>query len=364
MFLFLLEKEFKQLRRNKFLPRMILLMPLVMMLVLPWAANQEVRDLRLCVVDHDGSTAARRLVEHALATDYFRAAAPAVSFDAALREVEYDRADIVLEIPPQFERMLARGERPEVFIATQAVNGMKGALAANYLTGVVTSAGGRLLESGPPAGQPDVSLRYRFNPALDYKVFMVPAMMVMLLTLLTGFLPALSIVGEKEAGTIEQINVSPVGRLPFVLAKLVPYWLVGLFVLTLCLGLAAVVYGLTPAGRLGAVYALACVYILVVSGLGLVISNHSDTMQQAMFIMYFFIMILILMSGLLTPVGSMPQWARWIAAANPLKYFVDAMRAVYLKGSGLGDLLPQLGALGAFALVFCTWAAASFRKQS
>ncbi len=364
MFLFLLEKEFKQLRRNRFLPRMILLMPLVMMLVLPWAANQEVRELRLCIVDHDGSMASQRLAQQATSTDYFRPAASVKTYAEALDEVESDRADIILEIPPRFGEKLAQGTRPEVFIATNAVNGMKGTLAANYLSRVVESAGAQLAGRTPQGGLSVAAPRYRFNPALDYKVFMVPAMMVMLLTLLAGFLPALSIVGEKEAGTIEQINVSPVSRLAFVSAKLVPYWVVGLFVFSLCLGLAAVVYGLTPAGRLGAVYVLACIYLFVVSGMGLVISNHSETMQQAMFIMYFFIMILILMSGLLTPVNSMPQWARILAAANPLKYFVDAMRAVYLKGSRLSDLLPQLLALCGFAVLFCSWAAMSFRKRS
>jgi ABC-2 type transport system permease protein len=187
--------------------------------------------------------------------------------------------------------------------------------------------------------------------------------MLMLLTMLCGFLPALSIVAEKEAGTIEQINVTPVRRMDFILAKLIPYWAVGFVVMAVCMALAAAVYRLVPVGSVGVVFLFTGVYILVVSGMGLVVSNHSSTMQQAMFVMFFFVMILLLMSGLFTPVRSMPAWARAIAAANPLKYFIEVMRLVYLKGSGFSQLLPQLGVLGAFAAGFNLWAVVSYRKQ-
>lgn len=192
---------------------------------------------------------------------------------------------------------------------------------------------------------------------------MIPALMVMLLTMLCGFLPALNIVGEKEAGTIEQINVTPVGKFTFILAKLIPYWLIGFVVLTLCFILAWALYGIFPAGHFLVIYFFAIIFVLAVSGLGLVISNHSATMQQAMFVMWFCMLILILMSGLFTPVRSMPEWAQWITMLNPLKYFMQVMRMVYLKGSGFIDLLPQLGALLAFALFFNIWAVKSYRKS-
>jgi ABC-2 type transport system permease protein len=193
---------------------------------------------------------------------------------------------------------------------------------------------------------------------------MVPALMVMLLTMLCGFLPALNIVAEKEAGTIEQMNVTPVRRLDFVLAKLIPYWLIGFVVLGLCMGLAALVYGIYPGGNLLTILLFSGIYLLVVSGMGLVISNYSDTMQQAMFVMFFFIMILLLMSGLFTPVQSMPTWAQAIAAVNPLKYFIEVMRLVYLKGSGFGQLIPQFVALCGFAAAFNLWAVASYKKSN
>lgn len=364
MMRFLIEKEVRQIFRNAFLPRLVVMMPLMMMLVLPWAASQEVTDLGLCIVDHDRSAASSRLIRKVTAGDYFRPAATAGSYEEALRTVGRNEADLILEVPRGFERRAARGLRPEVFIAANAVNGTKGMMGSAYLAQIVAGAGGELFDHSPQRARAErVSLQYRYNAALDYKVFMVPAMMVMLLTLMAGFLPALSIVGEKEAGTMEQINVSPVGRLAFVVAKLLPYWAIGLLVMTICLCLAAVVYGLVPSGSLLTVYALAIVYIMVVSGMGLIISNYSERMQQAVFVMYFFVMVLLLMSGLLTPVSSMPDWAQWVAACNPLRYFVEAMRAVFLKGSTLADLSADLLALLGFATIFSTWAVFSFRKR-
>jgi ABC-2 type transport system permease protein len=210
----------------------------------------------------------------------------------------------------------------------------------------------------------EVVSRYKFNPHLDYKVFMVPALMVMLLTMLAGFLPALNIVGEKEAGTIEQMNVTPVKKLMFVLAKLIPYWLIGFVVLGVCMLLALVVYGITPVGSLFTIFLFASIYILIVSGMGLIVSNYSNTMQQAMFLMFFFVMILILMSGLFTPVTSMPEWAQDITLFNPLKYFMQVMRLVYLKGSSFSEMTSQFFTLCSFAVVLNTWAVLSYRKKS
>lgn len=374
MLRFLIEKEFKQIFRNAFLPKLILIMPVMMMLVMPWAANQEVKDVKLCVVDHDRSETSARLVEKVMASTYFVAAPAAATYDEALSRVEEGRADVVLEIPRDFGRHLEapHPSAPQVFIAANAVNGTRGTIAATYLAGIVQSAGATLMQkpvaptaaASRTAAVEPVSAVYRFNPNLEYLVYMVPALMVMLLTLLAGFLPALNIVSEKEAGTIEQINVTPVGRGVFILAKLLPYWLIGLFVLTVCMGLGVAVYGLRPEGSWLTVYGVSALYVLVVSGMGLVISNYSSTMQQAMFVMFFFMMILLLMSGLLTPLTSMPDWAQWIAAVNPLKYYIVVMRAVYLKGSSAADVLPNFYALAAFAAVLGTWAMLSYRKQA
>ncbi len=365
---FLLEKEFKQIRRNAFIPKLLVAMPLAMMLVFPWAADQQIRGVKLAVVDGDRTTSSRRLVEKVVSSGYFTLTAAPDSYSGAMESVEAGQADIVLEIAQGFEAVatatavgtptadFATQNGSKILIAANGINSMKGGLGSSYLSAIV----GDFVSGG---ASPPIVPRYRFNPGLDYKVFMVPALMVMLLTLLCGFLPALTIVGEKEAGTIEQINVSPVGRRHFILSKLIPWWIIGFVVLGVCMGLAALVYGLTPAGGGGVIFLVTGIYILVVSGVGLVISNYSERMQQAMFVMFFFVLVLLLISGLFTPVRSMPGWAQVIAAVNPLKYFIEVMRLVYLKGSGLAELAGRVAALAGFAVVFNVWAVASYRKN-
>lgn len=347
---YLIEKEFKQLARNSFLPRLILLFPCMMMLIIPWAATLEIEDLRIVIIDNDHSPSSERLVHRIESSPYFKLTGLPDTYRDGLEAIEKDRADMLLEIPHGFEKEQVNGRPASALVAVNAVNGTKGGLGSSYLNQILAPAG-------------NTSIRYLFNPHLEYKNYMVPALMTMLLVLLCGFLPALNVVGEKEAGTIEQINVTPVSRFTFILSKLLPYWLIGFIVLNLCMLLAWLVYGLTPSGNIFCIYIATIVFTFVVSGLGLVISNYSATMQQAMFVMWFCMLIFILMSGLFTPISSMPQWAQCITYANPLRYFMEIMRMVYLKGSSLTDILPQLGTLAIFATVLYLWAIVSYKKQ-
>ncbi len=365
MIKFLIEKEFKQLIRNSFLPRLILLFPCMIMIFMPWAMNLEVRNVSLNIVDNDHSVLSHRLVDKIAASTYFRLTALPDSYDEALRNVEAGDADVILEIPRYFERDCIGGNAAHVLIAANAVNGTKGGLGSTYLSNIVRDYASEAATTDIPASftvDCRLSTLNLYNPNLNYKLFMVPALMVMLLTLICGFLPALNIVGEKEVGTIEQINVTPVSKFTFILAKLLPYWLIGFIVLTICFILAWALYGIVPVGHFLIIYFFAVLFVLSMSGLGLVISNHSATMQQSMFVMWFCMLILILMSGLFTPISSMPGWAQVITVFNPLKYLMQVMRMVYLKGSGMADLLPQLGALLLFALVLNIWAVRSFKK--
>jgi len=370
MLRFLIEKEFKQLLRNPFLPRMIVMFPVMVLLVFPWAANFEISNINLSIVDYDHSSFSQRLTQKIVSSGYFRLTDVSPGYDQALKSVEKNNADVVLEIPPRFEKELERDQHAKLLVAANTVNGTKGGLSTGYLANIINGFASDLRrESGQISRASitptiDIVPYYRFNPNLNYKVFMVPALMVMVLTMLCGFMPALNIVNEKEAGTMEQINVTPVPKFTFIVAKLLPFWIIGSLVITVSFGVAWLVYGLVPAGHFSTIYLFAAIYVLGISGFGLVISNYSDTIQQAMFVMYFFIMVLIMLSGLFTPVSSMPQWAQTITIFNPLKYFMQVMRLVYLKGSGIADMLPQLGALVGFALAFNTWAVLSYKKKN
>lgn len=209
----------------------------------------------------------------------------------------------------------------------------------------------------------DISVRHFYNEALDYRFYMIPAFIIILVLLICCFIPALNLVVEKERGTIEQINVTPVSRFEFTLSKLIPYWLVGIVVLTEAILTAGLVYGLWPAGNAGTIYLAALLFALTMSGFAIAVANISDTMQQCIFVLFFFVMIFMLMSGMLTPLESMPQWAQWITVAFPPRWFVGIMRAVYLKGTTLAELAPNFLALLLLAIAFCSIAMLTYRKQ-
>jgi len=373
MIKYLLEKEFKQIFRHAFIPKLIFAMPVMMMLVFPWVVNQEIKNVRLSVVDNDHSTFSERLINKITASGYFKLVDVSNSSNEAIQNVDAGKSDIILEIQPEFEKNIRLTGIANVMISANAVNGMKGGLGSAYLSGIINDFANELKIKNEKLREGSEHLlilnsqflivpQFRFNPTLDYKVFMIPALFVMLLTMLTGFLPAFNIVGEKELGTTEQLNVTPMSKGIFIIAKLIPYWIIGIVVMSICMGLAALIYGLIPA-NITTIYLYAVVYIAVVSGLGIVISNYSDTMQQAMFVMFFFMLIIILLSGLFTPISSMPRWAQIVTSINPLKYFMEVMRAVYLKGSSMKELLPQFFALCGFAVAFNAWAVMSYKKS-
>ena len=343
---YLIQKEFLQIRRNSFLPRLIILFPIVIMCVMPWVMSMEVKNIRVAVVDNDRTSQSQRLVHAVEASRYFIFTGQKPSYKAALAEVEKGQTDIVLEI-----------QGGQCLIAANAVNGTKGAMGSAYLSQIVVSR----VAPAAVLAQPSVLMLY--NKHQNYKLYMIPALLAIVMMLLTGFLPTLNIVGEKEAGTIEQINVTPVSKWAFILAKLVPYWLIALFVVTACLLLAWAIYGITCAGSLLWVYVLAMLLALFFSSFGLVVSNYSDTMQQAIFVMWFFVVCILLLSGLFTPTRSMPSWAYLTTYVNPMHYFIDAIRTVFIRGGGFEAIAHQLLALLAIGLFMSVWAVQSYKKN-
>lgn len=360
---YLIEKEFKQFWRNPFMIRLALVFPVMVMLIFPWVATLDITGMNIDIVDNDRSAKSKELIEKIEASTYFNLNAMAQDYPSAFENMKYGRSDIILEIPAGFEKDLTNGVPCQAGVFANAVDGTKGALGSSYLASIINGFAAE--QSGTVQEQPvKIKVQNRYNPTLNYRFYMIPAIMIILIILICGFLPALNIVSEKETGTIEQINVTPVGKYQFILAKMIPYWIMGLTAFSLCFILARWIYGLIPAGSLLTIYGGSLIFVLVMSGMGLIISNYSATMQQAMFLMFFFIMIFLLMSGLFTPVSSMPDWAQWIAVFNPPRYIVEIMRGVYLKGCSFSDLKPQFAALTSFAVLFGILAIASYRKRS
>ncbi len=363
--LVLLDKEFRQFFRNSFLPKLAIVFPIMVMLVIPWVTTMDVRHIGVSVVDNDHSELSRRMIQKIEASDYFTLHGVTEDYDRAFTGIESGDVDVILTIPGHFERSLTCASPKRISIEINGINALKGGLGSQYMMQLVMQTfTERQRELGVVATADLFTVQNRYNPTLNYKHFMIPALMIMLLIVLCGFLPALNLVGEKEKGTIEQINVTPVSRFAFTLAKLIPYWIVGFIVLTLAMLLAWLVYGLTPMGSLGSIYLSALLFVLTMSGLGVTIANYSSTMQQTMFVMFFFVLVFILMSGLFTPIESMPDWAQETTRFLPPRYFIEVMRSVYLKGTTFTELGFNYLALAGFALIFNCVAAWSYKKQS
>ena len=367
---FLLQKEFRQIFRNKSLLGQILVAPTIQLLILPWAANYEVKNISLAVIDNDHSTYSEKFVSKAFSSGYFKPADYCASFKDAYKLIERDKADIALEIPANFEKNLIRENKQKVFMAVNAINGVKALVGTVYLSSIINDYNSeiRLQWMQPQKFSPlpviEITSTNWFNPLLNYKFFMVPGILVFLVTMLGAIMCSLNIVREKEIGTIEQINVTPVKKYHFILGKLIPFWIIGMFVFTLGLTIARFVYGIVPEGSIGVLYGFLSVYLLAVLGMGLLISTYSDTQQQAMSLSFFFIMIFNLLSGLFTPIESMPGWAQVITWFNPLSYFIEVMRMVVLKGSGFHDIQHNLFIIFIFAVVVNTWAILNYRKRA
>ena len=366
----LLEKEFRQIFRNPAILRMMFMMPAVQLLIMPLAADYEVKNIKICVVDYDHSSYSQKLVNKITATDYFTLVDYTNSYDKALTYVERDEADLVLQIPSSFEKDLIREDEAPLFLAINAINGVKANLGGAYLRSIIGDFNREVrlewLQLPRQNPQPTIEIASInwFNPLMNYRFFMVPGILVILVTMVGAFLSALNIVKEKEIGTIEQINVTPIRKYQFILGKLIPFWVLGFVILTIGLLISWIAYGIIPVGSFVTIYVFAGVYLLSVLGLGLLVSTFANTQQQAMLLSFFLMMIFILLGGLYTSIDSMPMWAQTFTKFNPVTYFIEVMRMVVLKGSSLYDIRFHLLKVLIFGIVFNSLAIWNYRKRS
>lgn len=368
--LFILEKEFRQILRDPSILRMMFIMPVIQLVVLPLAADYEVKNVRIAILDHDKSAYTSQLTQKIASSNYFLLDVYARDMREAMEEIEHDRADMILEIPAGFERDLVKESEAPVFIAVNAINGVRANLGSAYLQNIIRGFNDDIrmkwLQLPRLNSEPRFNVTYStwYNVHLNYQRYMVPGILVILVTMVCSFLAALNIVREKEIGTIEQINVTPIRKHHFILGKLIPFWIMGQITLTLGLLIARVIYGVIPEGNLMVIYVFSSVYMLAILGLGLLVSTFVQTQQQAMLISFFLMMVFILLGGLYTSIESMPVWAQYIARVNPVSYFIEVMRMVILKGSTIADISRHLAIVFLFAVVLIGWAVLSYRKRS
>lgn len=359
----LIVKEFRLLKRNPFIPKVVIIFPFAIILLVPWITNMDVKDINVGVVDYDHSDVSRKIVSRIDGSEYLHLQNVFADYQSALSELEAGEIDAILEIPADYGKSML--QMPDkLCIWANGVNAMKGSLGSQYLMQTVAQCLNDMsAERGLLVQQPQIEVTNLYNQTLDYKHFMIPALIVMIFVMVAGFIPALNLVVEKETGTIEQINVTPVNRFTFTLSKLIPFWIFCFVDLAVCMLLALVVFDLHVAGSIGAIVLAVTLFIIIMSSLGVIIANLSDTMQQTMFVMLFIVLFFILVSGLMTPVDSMPQWAQYLAWSIPPTYMIDIMRSIYLKGTVISELWVGYTVLAGFAAVMPVIAALTYRKR-
>jgi ABC-2 type transport system permease protein len=367
---FLLKKEFRQLLRDKGFVGRLFIAPALQLILLPLAANYTIKNINIAIVDHDHSSESKKLSDKILSSGYFKLAGFTDFNSKANQLIENDKADIVLEIPVNFEKNLIREENQKIAIEVNAINGVKASVGYGYLSQIINDYNSDIrmewTEPSTTNSLPtiDVVPSFWYNPALTYYIYMVPAILVSLVTTIAGLSAAFNIVKEKEIGTIEQINVTPIRKSYFILGKLIPFLFIGFVVFSVGLLISWIFYGIVPLGNIALLYLFLEVFLFAILGFGLLISTYSETQQQANSLMFLFMMVFNMMSGLYTPIDSMPGWAQFITHLFPFSYFIDVMRMVVIKGSGLHDILPQIRAVFIIGLVLNTWAILNYRKTT
>ena len=359
---FLIQKELLQVRRNRMMLPLLLVMPVFQTMLLSFAASYEVKNIALVVVDRDLSPLSRRLTAKFTASGYFQLVGHALHTQPADQAMAEDRADLIVEIPPQFERQLMREQKTDVLLTANAINASKAGLGMGYAQQIVREFNQEIAAVAPVVGL-NLTASNWYNPRLDYKTFMVPGILGEIIALIICFLTALNIVREREIGTIEQINVTPVKKWQFILGKMLPFWMASLLMMAVGLTAGKLVFDIPLEGSLWLVFGYTALFTPCMLGLGLLISNFADSQQQAMFTAWFFLIVFIMMCGLFTPTDNMPEWAKWLNVINPVQYFVSFMRAVLLKGATFAEVQTNFLTVATYAFVANGLAIWTYKKR-
>jgi ABC-2 type transport system permease protein len=364
----LLRKEFRQIFRNRAMLPIIFVLPIVQLLVLAFAATFEVRETPVALVLDDAGPSAREFVRKMESSGYFDIVETTASSEAAGRAMDAGRVQMILHLPDGFSRSVQSPTpaRHTIQIILNAQDGATAGVVQAYISRIIAefNSGRGAASAYGPSTTGTIELRpvHWYNPQLDYQTYMVPGILVILVTMIGTFLSAMNVVREKEIGTIEQLNVTPIRKGELIAGKLIPFWIIALFELAFGLAVAWLVFRIPMQGSLLLIFGLASVYLLAMLGLGLWISTVTETQQQAMFIAWFVLVVCILMSGLFTPIESMPGWAQWLTELNPVAHFIEIMRRVLLKGAGFQAVAGQAAALVAFAALMLILSVKQYRK--
>lgn len=349
--LYLIRKEFIQIFRNRFISKAIFAIPIVQLVILVPAVTFEIKNIKLCVVDNDMSAESRDIISRLQGSEFFMITSSTFNEKEAEDLLHANGCDMVLKIPASFSHDLLNGNRASLMVLANAINASSAQLSWAYISGVIREFNSDIviqnisIKPAAPLKKINTATRFWYNPTLNYKYYMLPGILVILVTMIGLLLAGLNVVKEKEMGTIEQINVTPIRKYQFITAKLVPFLVIGLVELAFGLGLGKILFDIPFEGSLGLLFLFASIYLVAVLGLALFFSTISSTQQQFLFVVFFIVLVFVLMSGIFTPAESMPMWAQKFNLVNPAAYFMRVIRMIMLKGSGLRDIFPEVRGL-------------------
>ncbi len=367
----ILKKEFKQIFRNKVMLPIIFVMPIAQLLILVHAATFEMKNIRLAVVDGDRSSTSRDLIRKFEGSPFYEVKGIVPSVKHGEKMLVDDEAHAILRIPPDFEQLLINEGNAQLQLILNAIDGQAAGLTQAYTQNIILDFNQsvivdwqKLITKPVQITRIETTYQFWYNPELNYSTFMVPGILVLLVTIIGMFLSGMNLVREKEIGTIEQLNVTPIKKYQFIIGKLVPFWIIALFELAFGLTIGLLLFEIPVLGSVFLLFFAAGIYLLVILGIGLLISTMVDTQQQSMFISWFLAMVFILMSGLFTSIESMPMWAQWLTKINPIAYFIKITRMILLKGSGFTDIQLDLLKLFVFSFLIISLAVFRYKKTA
>ena len=370
----LIWKEFIELRRTPQLLRLIIIAPIVQLTMLGYAATTDIRNVPIAVMDGDRTPASRRLIERFAASPYFDIAREETSPAALDDDLALGRVWLAIVIPAGLGAAVEKPPTPEtiraatVQVLADGTDANSSGVALSYVQGVVAEFNAALAaERGDGAEGPAVDARVRvwFNPDLQSRNFMIPGVLALLLLLVTANLTSMAIVREREVGTLDQLNVTPLGRWELIVGKLLPYALVGLVDVALVVAVTVLWFEVPLRGSIWLLFGASLIYLLCTLGLGLFVSTISSTQQQAMMTATFFFLVpMIYLSGFIFPIENMPRVIQWATFAIPLRYFLVIVRGIFLKGVHFDVLWPQFAAMAAWGVAILTLAAVRSHKRA
>ncbi|HET7618053.1 MAG TPA: ABC transporter permease [Vicinamibacterales bacterium] len=367
----LIRKEFLELRQNPRLFGLVIIAPIIQLTLLGYAATTDVKDVPVVVADGDRSPASRELIARFDGSKNFRIIDTVTTVADIDPWLQRGRAWIALSIPPHYGELVRSGRGATVQIVADGSDANSTTVALGYATALIGAYVEELVDGASPqgalrtGGAIDARIRVWFNPQLESRVFMVPGVLALLLLLITANLAAMGIVREKELGTLEQLNVTPLRRWELIVGKLLPYGAIAVVDVLLVTAVAIFWFEVPLRGSFWLLFGMSLLYLLCTLGLGLFISTISDTQQQAMMTAtFFFLTPMIYLSGFIFPIENMPRVIQYATYVIPLRYFLVIVRGIFLKGLGLELLWPQAAAMTAWGVVVLALAVARSRKRS